>query len=130
MVHEHINIILVFIEHMHTYMIYVHLSVVDDFRCLKLVVTYLVWGTHYFCFVWQSSYPELISHRWYSWTIHRSFKVIWIWRISSGGKLLISGWLCGQRKAVLGNHLSFVSIQDKISREFLSVAWKPWVCKH
>lgn len=71
-----------------------------------------------------------IACRWYPWTIHWSSKVIWIWRISPRGKLLVFGWLCGQRKAVLGNHLSFVSIQDQISRKFLSVARKPWVCKH
>lgn len=84
------------------------------------------------CYVYQSSHQILIfiTCRWYSWTIHRSFKVIWIWRISTRGKLLVFGWLCGQRKAVLGNHLSSVSIQDQISREFLPVAWKPWVCKY
>ena len=71
-----------------------------------------------------------ITFRWYTWTIHRSFKVIWIWRISPRGKLLVFGWLRGQRKAVFGNHLSFVSVQDQISRELLSVAWKPRVCKH
>ena len=51
-------------------------------------------------------------HRWRSWAIHRSSQTVWVWWISSRGKLSLSRWLCWPWQAVIRDDLFTAGIQN------------------
>lgn len=68
--------------------------------------------------------------RWYPWSILWPLTTFWIRRFSTGSQLFILGWLCRQRKAILGNNLPIARLQDQVSRKLLYPARQSRVCFH
>lgn len=71
-----------------------------------------------------------LGTRWYPWSILWFATFVWIRWFSSRIQLLVPGWLCGSWQAIFGNHLSFVGLQDQVSRELFHFAWQPWISQY
>lgn len=71
-----------------------------------------------------------IKNRWHSWTVLRFAASIRIWRISTNVKLPVLGRLCWSWKAIAGNNMLTVGIQNQISGELLLTAGEPRVRQH
>ena len=60
--------------------------------------------------------------------ILRFTPTVWVWWVPAGIQLSIPRWLRGSREAKSGDHLSFVVVQDQISRKFLYYVRKSRMC--